>query len=91
MKQYQCYICGYWAWSETLPDAFVDEHIHKSCAERLQAFEAYTRPWKERVEQDIAEADRLIAEGYSESEVEALMAERIARHPVLIPNDPSRL
>ena len=83
MNQYQCYICGYWTWAETLPDDFVDENTHESCAERLDKFEEYTRPWKERVEQDIAEADRLIAEDYSESEVEKRMSERIAMHPVI--------
>ena len=86
MNQYQCYICGYWSWSKTLPDDFVDENTHKSCAERRDKFEAYTRPWAERVEQDIAEEDRLIAEGYSESEVEKRMTERIANRPVLIPD-----
>ena len=83
MNQYQCYICGYWTWAETLPDHFVDENTHKSCAEALEKFEEWNRPWKERVEEDIAEADRLIAEGHGIAEVEKRIAERIANHPVL--------
>ena len=62
MNQYTCYVCKYWTWAETLPDEFVDENTHKSCAENLQKWEAYHRPLAEKIAQDIAAARKSIHE-----------------------------
>ena len=40
-----------------LPEHFINENTHKSCAERLEKSNEYTRPWKEKVERDIEELE----------------------------------
>ena len=55
MKKYICHICSYWSWAMKLPEHFINENTHKSCAERLEKSNEYTRPWKEKVERDIEE------------------------------------
>ena len=59
MKTFTCYICYYFAHAESLPDDFVDEKTHKCCADNMEKWTEYNRPWAEKIAREIVEVDAL--------------------------------
>ena len=86
MNQYQCYICGYWSWSKPCPMTLLMRTPINPARNDVISLRHTPAHGQRGVEQDIAEEDRLTAEGYSDTDVEKRIAERIANHPVLIPD-----